>query len=760
MYSPVEGGFPQNILDEFRNISYAFARVEKLIADSITQLKGDIELPPFPDFRDSDAYDDLNREIRDLEEIFNQKLLENQQRINDARNRILEIINNFTTKYDDNFTGQEELKQELVELRKENTDLLARYYTEVRLRISEDEALATRISLIEVEGTYDDAALWAAVYAEELARINADGALAQTIGLIGAANGGNTAFILNENTVFVSPTESLGQRLLLIDAQFDANEASILQEQIARVNADSALTQSVNNLTTTVNNNTAAIFQEATTRSTQDSAFAELFTLLGAQNAGGSAFILNTQTVFVEPDVSWATWETTLQASVDSKATITQWQEVKDSTTELYAKAGIQLNVDGHVTGWALNNNGDSGDMIVQVDKFFIVTPPGGPGGPSQIFAADATGVYIDTAFIRDLTVDVLRAGTIDIPIQLTGSITIPNTGFIRSGQLNYDSGVGWWLGHTGGTPKFSIGNSAGQKLTYANGVLTVRGRIVSEAGSDVDYSDVTGTKPPATADNTKTVIDGGFITTGKIELGPGGQIWSGKNTYGSTSPGFFLGEDGTVPKFHIGGNSTQYLRWTGTQLETSKLVVNGSIISNSPLDTNAARIHTGGGRTAPFMIYDLNQASNEVYLNGFVSPGFSTGHNHKRLAFYRQDALFQIGARVSGEPGEFGVTVTFYLQRRVNGGVWETRQTLGALTQNTGTTAPTTATFVGRYTSPSSWSTLDFRVLGIGGFITASVFLNNANQSASTASDTGGTTPTTPLPPGDWIVPPGIIVG
>ena len=767
MYSPVEGGLPQNVLDEFRNISAAFARVEELIRSSLREFQGEIEFPPFPDFSESPAFDDINRAIRDLEIVFNERLAENQKRIEETRNRIIEIIEGFRDRYDDDFNGIEKIRQELIEIEKENTDIVARYYEEVRLRIGEDEALASKIELLEVSGTYDDSQLWAAVYNEELARINADEAFAGTIQLLGAVRNDNAAFILNEQTVYVTANESLAQRFTFIDAAVGDNTASIIQESTARATADNALSTSIQTLQTNVNDNTALIAQEATTRSTADSALAGTISLIGAQTPDGQAFILNTQTVYVDANESWANWETTLQTGIDSKATITQWQEVKDSTDELYAKAGIALNVNNHVIGWALHNDGASGSMVIQVDKFFIVTPPGDNKPPVQIFAADATGVYIDTAFIRDLTVDILTAGTINVPIILEGSITLPASGFIRSGQLNYDSGVGWWLGHVGGSPKFSIGNSAGQKLTYADGVLTVRGRIVSEAGSDVDYGDVTGPKPPSDADNTMTVINGPIITTGRIEIGANGRIWSGKNTYASTVAGFFLGEDGTVPKFHIGSGADQYLRWTGQHLETNKLVVNGSIISNSPLDVNAARIHTGGGRTAPFVIYDVNQAGNTVDLLGFVSPGFETTykHNAKRLAFYNQDALFQVGVRVPGDPGEQGGELSIRLQRRVNGGAWTTTHILGSVGINTGTTAPTAATFVARYTTPNSWSTLDFRVTTValsgGGsaVLTASVFFNNANQAPAVAADTGGSSSTTPLPPSAWTPPPGTIL-
>src|SRR5690606_35822922 len=50
--------------------------------------------------------------------------------------------------------------------------------------------------------------------------------------------------------------------------------------------------------------------------------------------------------------------------------------------------------------------------------------------------------------------------------------------GNIRSGQTAFDTGTGFWLGHDGSAPKFSIGNSSGNKLTWDGHELTVIGSI------------------------------------------------------------------------------------------------------------------------------------------------------------------------------------------------------------------------------------------------------------------------------------------
>jgi hypothetical protein len=543
-YTPIEGGIPQNLLDEFRNISTAFARVKLELEARMDKIKEEVlvELPEFPDFKDSDAYKDLNREVTDVEALMQERLAEYNSRIEQLKQELGDAVIDYYIR-DNSILGKiEELKGTLLELQKEGSTLTARVWGEIRTRIDETGALAERVTLLEVSGGgYDDTALWAAIATEEQARIDGDAALASSL------------------------------------------------------------------------------------------------TLLGAQNGGGTAFILDQATVYVDPTTSWASWETTLQASIDDKATITQWQEVRDDTNSILAKAGLQLNVNNHIIGWALNNDGASGDMVIQVDKFFIVTPG---DAPEQIFAADVTGVYINSAYIKNLTVDVLTAGTLSVPIDLTGSITIPNTGYIRSGQTAWNTGTGWWMGHEGGVPKFSLGNPASQGLNWSaatglqiTGSITLTSPIpsgdVSGLGTlatlnSADYAtNVSGTKPPSdatrnsvttgtaapsggvngdlyyrtgttlpgwwsrvggtwyhTGDVTQTKIDGGIITTGFVELSTNGHIRSGKANYAdNATSGFFLGRDGSTPKFNI-GNATQYLRWTGTALQ-----VGGPIVSLSNIN-------------------------------------------------------------------------------------------------------------------------------------------------------------------------------
>lgn len=57
-----------------------------------------------------------------------------------------------------------------------------------------------------------------------------------------------------------------------------------------------------------------------------------------------------------------------------------------------------------------------------------------------------------------------------------TGTLTINSGGYLRSGQLSYDVGIGFYLGNDGGVPKFSLGNGSGTKLLWDNTNLILQG--------------------------------------------------------------------------------------------------------------------------------------------------------------------------------------------------------------------------------------------------------------------------------------------
>jgi len=69
------------------------------------------------------------------------------------------------------------------------------------------------------------------------------------------------------------------------------------------------------------------------------------------------------------------------------------------------------------------------------------------------------------------------------------GSITLSSGQSVKSGQTDYNTGTGFWLGSDSGTPKFSIGSSGGNALTWDGTNLAVNGGIITNVGGGTELS-------------------------------------------------------------------------------------------------------------------------------------------------------------------------------------------------------------------------------------------------------------------------------
>lgn len=96
------------------------------------------------------------------------------------------------------------------------------------------------------------------------------------------------------------------------------------------------------------------------------------------------------------------------------------------------------------------------------------------------------------------------------------------------------------------------------------------------------------------------------------------------KDAYGATGPGLFMGfvaDGGNYPFKLDMGNSTNYLRWTGTGLEIKGTIAQGTTIQDSI--TKIVSV-TGGNRS---ITYDSNGANPAPSTLGtFTANVYSNG--------------------------------------------------------------------------------------------------------------------------------------
>ena len=95
-----------------------------------------------------------------------------------------------------------------------------------------------------------------------------------------------------------------------------------------------------------------------------------------------------------------------------------------------------------------------------------------------------ANEIAANTITAGKMSVSQLSAITADLGAITAGTIVLPSGGYMRSGQTAYDTGTGFYLGNDGGTPKFSLGNSAGDKMTWNGTTLAIVGSLTATTGS------------------------------------------------------------------------------------------------------------------------------------------------------------------------------------------------------------------------------------------------------------------------------------
>lgn len=299
------------------------------------------------------------------------------------------------------------------------------------------------------------------ILTEQVERIEGDAALAATSALIGAANGNNTAFILDLNTVRVDANTTLSQRFSSLSATDAANAAAITTEATARTNADSAAATQITALQATTASNAAAIITEqsaraagdaasatqlavvraevlanttsvvaasvgteASARVAGDTAISSLLTVVQAQSAANNAAIGTELTVRADADAALASSLSLVNTTVAGHTATIATQA--SSINGLEARYGVSLNVNGYITGFVQNNSGTSGSFAIMADVFSVVDPGGGV--PYVPFEISGGVTRIKNALITNLDLGALGSGFFNGVMNVgTGRIVFDN---------------------------------------------------------------------------------------------------------------------------------------------------------------------------------------------------------------------------------------------------------------------------------------------------------------------------------------------
>lgn len=170
--------------------------------------------------------------------------------------------------------------------------------------------------------------------------------------------------------------------------------------------------------------------------------------------------------------------------------------------------------------------------------------------------------------------------------------------------------------------------------------------------------------------------------------------------------------------------------------------IVKGSILSGSALELGSTRIHTGGGRLAPFAVkasaYRAQHAdfAGSVTLSNIVSPDSGTGYHYRRCSRSRMDVRLDCFFQGDGNSGD---KENLYLEVQYDGGAWQTITSMTSIdTDNHGSWV-----FLIRYTTKDVWNTCAFRArtsLGHTAVLSLSLEIDNTYETTNAPHSWSGT--------------------
>lgn len=203
-----------------------------------------------------------------------------------------------------------------------------------------------------------------------------------------------------------------------------------------------------------------------------------------------------------------------------------------------------------------------------------------------------AGNIAANTITAGNLNVSTLSAITADMGSLTSGDITIDDEGFIKSSGVTFNTGAqnwsgnGFWLGYDSTVGelnyKWMVGNNSGN---YS--------RIYFD-GSNVYLNNL--------------YLGGGLNLA---VTGNSGSIKCGKTAYGSGT-GYILEYNSGTPRMDI-GNSTYWLRWTGTAVDISGKLTAGDIVLD-PVTPSSGRLYLG----TPYFEYVGASTAVKMYSGDF----------------------------------------------------------------------------------------------------------------------------------------------
>lgn len=360
----------------------------------------------------------------------------------------------------------------------------------------------------------------------------------------------------------------------LLAAQVGTNTSAIATESSARVSGDAANASSISALTSTVGSNTAAIATEASTRATADGQLFAQYTVKVDTNGYVSGFGLASTAVNAVPYSQFAIRADRFYVASPSGPGITPIIPFVVNTTPV-VEAGVTIPAGVYMDGAYIRN------LTAMIARF----------GSASIDNAKIAS--LDAAKITTGTLDANRIGANSISASKISTASLSalsaNLGYVTAGDIHggriHGGGITAWSWASATAAGFYLGPEGmllGRNLSGTYG--DTGAWLQMEANGDIYSAQF-------------RIVGGQATLSGAVSIG--GASYSAGN-------GFWAGLDGGVAKMRV-GSTAQYLRWTGSALEIK-------------LDTFTASI-SGGGITGSVGNGNQGYGSRSVSLSGGTAP-------------------------------------------------------------------------------------------------------------------------------------------
>lgn len=206
---------------------------------------------------------------------------------------------------------------------------------------------------------------------------------------------------------------------------------------------------------------------------------------------------------------------------------------------------------------------------------------------------------------------------------EIGGIVSLQAQAAITSGQTAYDTGTGFWLEANNGTPRFSIGNSAGNKLTWDGSALTIVGAITASSGTIGGFT-----------------IGASTITATNLSLDSSGQ----RISLGSANDIIILDADDATYRIWAGNATAASAPFSVTKagaVTASNITITGGSIASTPItsipnDTNTITSLLEKTWTMVFSVTDSNTiawTSGTITLSNGRTFSISSGNTGNMAA-------------------------------------------------------------------------------------------------------------------------------